>query len=159
VTDDLAVRVRVLVLEDDPMLARTIARGLASDGNEIELSDAPRSVLARVEAGEDAWDVVLLDVGLPDMSGIDVLRRFRELNSPASVVMLTGDTTAVTATKCMRDGAFYYLTKPFDHIAARSPACPARSTTPPTRCWSAPRRRCAGCARRSIGWPGRMSRS
>jgi two-component system response regulator HydG len=71
-------------------------------------------VLARLEAGEaDSWDVVLLDVGLPGMSGIDVLRRFREANSLASIVMLTGDNTANTATTCMRAGAFYYLTKPF----------------------------------------------
>src|SRR6185503_4816391 len=71
-------------------------------------------VLARLDAGEgDSWDVVLLDVGLPGMSGIDVLRRFREANSLASVVMLTGDNSATTATTCMRAGAFYYLTKPF----------------------------------------------
>jgi DNA-binding NtrC family response regulator len=56
---------------------------------------------------------VLLDVGLPGMSGIDVLRRFREASSLASIVMLTGDNSANTATTCMRAGAFYYLTKPF----------------------------------------------
>jgi two-component system response regulator HydG len=103
-----------MVVEDDPEVARAIARKLGGDGLDVELADDPRPVLARLEAGEgDGWDVVLLDVGLPGMSGIDVLRRFREANSLASIVMLTGDNSANTATTCMRAGAFYYLTKPF----------------------------------------------
>ena len=112
--DDTATRARVMVVEDDPEVAQVIARKLGGDGLEVELADDPRPVLARLDAGEaDGWDVVLLDVGLPGMSGIDVLRRFREANSLASIVMLTGDNTANTATICMRAGAFYYLTKPF----------------------------------------------
>jgi DNA-binding NtrC family response regulator len=111
---DGATRVKVMVVEDDPEVAKTIARKLGGDGLEVEISDDPRPVLARLDAGEgDDWDVVLLDVGLPGMSGIDVLRRFREANSLASIVMLTGDNSANTATTCMRAGAFYYLTKPF----------------------------------------------
>jgi two-component system response regulator HydG len=111
---DSTVRVKVMVVEDDPEVAKTIARKLGGDGLDVELADDPRPVLARLDAGEgDSWDVVLLDVGLPGMSGIDVLRRFREANSLASVVMLTGDNSATTATTCMRAGAFYYLTKPF----------------------------------------------
>jgi DNA-binding response OmpR family regulator len=112
--DDTATRAKVMVVEDDPEVARAIARKLGGDGLDVELADDPRPVLARLEAGEgDGWDVVLLDVGLPGMSGIDVLRRFREANSLASIVMLTGDNSANTATTCMRAGAFYYLTKPF----------------------------------------------
>jgi two-component system response regulator HydG len=112
--DEGSTRVKVMVVEDDPEVAKAIARKLGGDGLEVELADDPRPVLARLDAGEaDGWDVVLLDVGLPGMSGIDVLRRFREANSLASIVMLTGDNSANTATTCMRAGAFYYLTKPF----------------------------------------------
>ncbi|MEO7732994.1 MAG: sigma-54 dependent transcriptional regulator [Kofleriaceae bacterium] len=103
-----------MVVEDDPEVARAIARKLGGDGLDVELADDPRPVLARLESGDNSdWDVVLLDVGLPGMSGIDVLRRFREASSLASIVMLTGDNSANTATTCMRAGAFYYLTKPF----------------------------------------------
>src|ERR1700712_2649806 len=112
--EESTTRVKVMVVEDDPEVARAIARKLGGDGLDVELADDPRAVLARLAAGEgDDWDVVLLDVGLPGMSGIDVLRRFREANSLASGVMLTGDNRAHTATTCMRAGAFYYLTKPF----------------------------------------------
>jgi len=109
------VRVKVMVVEDDAEVSRAIARklGPTGEGHELEFADEPHAILARLEAGTADWDVMLLDVGLPGMSGIDVLRRFREAGSPVSIVMLTGDQTAATATECMRVGAFYYLTKPF----------------------------------------------
>src|ERR1041384_1290047 len=111
---DGATRVKVMVVEDDPEVAKAIARKLGGDGLEVEVADDPRPVLSRLDSGLAAdWDVVLLDVGLPGMSGIDVPRRVREANSLASIVMLTGDNSANTATPCMRAGAFYYLTKPF----------------------------------------------
>jgi DNA-binding NtrC family response regulator len=104
---------KVMVVEDDEEVARAIARKLGGDGFAVELSIEPKSVIARLDAGEGEWEVVILDVGLPGMSGIDVLKHFRESGSLASVIMLTGDQTATTATECMRAGAFYYLTKPF----------------------------------------------
>jgi two-component system response regulator AtoC len=106
-------RVKVMVVEDDPEVAVAIGRKLKADGHEHEIGDDPVPVLARLEAGTADWDVMILDVGLPNVSGIDVLKRFREGGSPVSIVMLTGDQTAATATACMRAGAFYYLTKPF----------------------------------------------
>jgi DNA-binding NtrC family response regulator len=106
-------RAKVMVVEDDPEVSRAIARKLEGDGLDVEFSEDPRPVLDRLDAGDGNWDVVLLDVGLPGMSGIDVLHRFREAGSLSSIIMLTGDNSANTATTCMRAGAFYYLTKPF----------------------------------------------
>jgi len=109
---DDVVRVKVMVVEDDPEVSRAIARKL-SEFHDLEITSEPTVVLDRLAAGTADWDVMLLDVGLPGMSGIDVLHRFREAGSLSSIVMLTGDNTAATATECMRAGAFYYLTKPF----------------------------------------------
>jgi two-component system response regulator HydG len=103
-----------MVLEDDEDVSRAIARKLRSDGFGIEESMDPVNVLQRLEAGSGDWDVVILDMGLPGMSGLEVLHRFRESGSHAAVIMLTGDRSAATATDCMRAGAFYYLTKPFE---------------------------------------------
>ncbi|NVB78580.1 MAG: sigma-54-dependent Fis family transcriptional regulator [Kofleriaceae bacterium] len=105
---------KVMVLEDDEDVSRAIARKLRSDGFAVEESMEPVPVLQRLDAGEGDWDVVILDMGLPGMSGLDVLKRFREAGSHAAVIMLTGDRSASTATECMRAGAFYYLTKPFE---------------------------------------------
>ncbi|MBX3156741.1 MAG: sigma-54-dependent Fis family transcriptional regulator [Deltaproteobacteria bacterium] len=113
VEDAHEAHAKVMVVEDDPEVSRAIARKLGGDGYDLELTDDPKVVLARLDAGDAEWDVMILDVGLPGMSGIDVLHRFREAGSVVSVLMLTGDNTATTATECMRAGAFYYLTKPF----------------------------------------------
>ena len=116
VTDDVVarVKVKVLVVEDDHDVARAISRKLQSDGHQVEVVADARSALEQLERPDDPWHVVLLDVGLPDMSGIDVLRRARGAGSQAVVLMLTGDNTAVTATTCLKAGAFNYLTKPFE---------------------------------------------
>jgi len=134
---------RVMVLEDDEDVSRAIARKLRSDGFAIEESIDPLPVLQRLDAGEGDWEVVILDMGLPGMSGLDVLHRFREASSLAAVIMLTGDRSAATATECMRAGAFYYLTKPFEPYQPSSmgqsaaphpqpPRQPARTQTPAT---------------------------
>jgi two-component system response regulator HydG len=106
-------RVRVMVVEDDPEVSKAIVRKLGGDGHDLEILSEPKPVLDKLAEGTADWDVVVLDVGLPGVSGIDVLHRFREVGSLSSVIMLTGDNSAQTATTCMRAGAFYYLTKPF----------------------------------------------
>ncbi|HEY5949370.1 MAG TPA: sigma-54 dependent transcriptional regulator [Kofleriaceae bacterium] len=109
-----SVLARVMVLEDDEDVSRAIARKLRADGFGIEESMDPVDVLRRLESGEGDWDVVILDMGLPSMTGLEVLHRFRQAGSHAACIMLTGDRSAQTATECMRAGAFYYLTKPFE---------------------------------------------
>ena len=106
-------KTRVLVVEDDADVSRGIVRRLTTEGHLVESTNDPQSVMDRISAGEDPWHVVLLDVGLPDISGIEVLRKMRDAGLHASVIMLTGDDSASTATECMRSGAFHYLTKPF----------------------------------------------
>ena len=103
-----------MVLEDDEDVSRAIARKLRADGFGIEESMDPLEVLRRLDSGEGDWDVVILDMGLPGMTGLEVLHRFRQSGSHAACIMLTGDRSAQTATECMRAGAFYYLTKPFE---------------------------------------------
>ena len=106
--------VKCMIVEDDAEVAKAIARRLGADGVEVEVSAEGKPILARLDAGLADWDVVVLDVGLPDANGVDVLHHFRETGALSSVVMLTADRSAGTAAACMRAGAFYYLTKPFE---------------------------------------------
>src|SRR5262249_6214262 len=103
---------RVLVVEDDLDTARLVERRLVRDGYDMEIAEDPTGVIDRLQLGVSDWEVVIMDVNLPKMSGVELLKTFRQRGSMASVVMLTGDDTANTATPCMRAGAFHYLTKP-----------------------------------------------
>jgi DNA-binding NtrC family response regulator len=115
-----SVVAKVMVLEDDGDVSRAIARKLRSDGFAVEESMDPLDVLRRLDTGDGEWDVVILDMGLPVMTGLEVLHGFRRSGSHAACIMLTGDRSAQTATECMRAGAFYYLTKPFEPVALSS---------------------------------------
>jgi DNA-binding NtrC family response regulator len=103
---------RVLVVDDDADTAQAVGRKLTYVGYDVEVETGARPVVERIRGERADWDVVLLDVGLPEISGIEVLKRFRDSGSLASVIMLTGDSSASTATTCLRAGAFHYLTKP-----------------------------------------------
>jgi DNA-binding NtrC family response regulator len=106
-------RWKIMIVEDDADVSRALVRTLTNAEMALEITNDPFVVLQRLEAGTADWDVMLLDVGLPGISGIDVLKRFREAGTLAAILMLTADNSATTATACMRAGAFYYLTKPF----------------------------------------------
>jgi len=105
-------RTRVLVLDDDVAIGQALGRKLTYVGYAVEIATAPQPIVERIVAERADWDVVLLDVELPELSGLDVLKQFRGSGSLASVIMLTGDGSATTATACLRAGAFHYLTKP-----------------------------------------------
>jgi DNA-binding NtrC family response regulator len=105
-------RARVLVVDDDAEIAHALERKLTYVGYAVEIATEARPVVDRIYSERANWDVVLLDVRLPGISGIEVLKRFRDSGSFASVIMLTGDDSATTATTCLRAGAFHYLTKP-----------------------------------------------
>src|SRR5258706_9471180 len=103
---------RVLVVDDDAEVAQALGRKLTYVGYQVEVATASPPIVDRIHTERADWDVVLLDIGLPQISGIEVLKQFRDSGSLASVIMLTGDSSATTATTCLRAGAFHYLTKP-----------------------------------------------
>jgi DNA-binding response OmpR family regulator len=102
----------VLIVEDDKNLARILTSELLGEGFEVEAADAGRKALDRVET--DEYDVVLLDLNLPDRNGLDVLRDFKNLEVSAEVIILTGNGTVSTAVEAMKLGAYDFLTKPFE---------------------------------------------
>jgi DNA-binding response OmpR family regulator len=99
--------VRVLVVEDDEGIAWPLRRGLTRSGYQV------RTVATGREALEaEPVDVVLLDLGLPDMDGLDVCRKLRE-NSDAAVIVVTARSGEVDRVVALDDGADDYLVKPF----------------------------------------------
>ena len=105
-----AVSVRVLVLEDDPALAEVVCAELRERGHvtvSVEGVSAAREELRRSD-----FEVALLDLMLPDGSGIDVLRHIAEESLATEAIVLTGYAALDTAIEAMKLGAYDYLTKP-----------------------------------------------
>lgn len=100
----------VLVVDDEPHLRRTLAISLRARGYEVETVADGRSALQSV--ADRAPDVVVLDLGLPDLDGIDVLRRLRQ-TSTVPVIVLSARTDSSDKVEALDVGADDYVTKPF----------------------------------------------
>jgi DNA-binding NtrC family response regulator len=104
----------VLLVDDDLASSLLLERRLTRDGFVVETARDASEVLERLEDGAGDWDAAVLDVAIPGMSGTALLPIIRERSPMTSVIMLSGDDRATTATTCLRAGAFHYLTKSFD---------------------------------------------
>jgi two-component system KDP operon response regulator KdpE len=100
----------VLVVEDDPAMAEILGGALGARGHEVAVATSGKEALALVSAMEP--DVVLLDLGLPDIDGIEVCQQLRRwYRNPIVVVSADGDEDRMVA--ALDDGADDYVTKPF----------------------------------------------
>lgn len=101
----------VLIVEDDAPLAASIAAAMAAKGWRADISDRGEPVPASVR--QDAYDVLVLDIGLPGIDGLETLRRVREQGSLLPVLMLTARDAVEDRIRGLEDGADDYLIKPF----------------------------------------------
>ena len=122
---------RALVIEDHPRMSELLARGLREEGYEVDTADTAGHGMWL--AGEFEYDVVLLDVMLPDDDGIESLRRLRADGSSTPVLVLTAKDAVEDRVRGLDAGADDYLVKPFalPELLARLRALVRR--TPPER--------------------------
>lgn len=104
----------VLVVDDEELTLRTVSRGLREEGYEVFTAGSGEDAL-RVFAVENP-DLVLLDIVLPGIDGVEVLRRMRAANPAAIVLMMSAYHMVDRAVDAMKSGAYDYLVKPF-HLA------------------------------------------
>lgn len=103
---------RILLVEDDPTLGMVVRRGLVEDGHAV---DWERSLVAATEAVRlNPYQLVVLDLGLPDGDGLDLCRSMRAQGDPARVLLLTARDSLGDKVSGLDAGADDYLTKPFD---------------------------------------------
>lgn len=101
---------RLLVVEDDAEIGELLRSSLALHGHDVELAVDGRGALRSAQA--DRPDLVLLDLGLPDLDGLEVCRRLRLLQPDAVIVMLTARAREMDVVVGLEVGADDYLTKP-----------------------------------------------
>ncbi|MDD8026812.1 MAG: sigma-54 dependent transcriptional regulator [Acidobacteriota bacterium] len=105
----------ILIIDDDALIRKTLAAHLAKQGFEVRTAEDGESGLA--QAAEGVPDLVLCDIRLPDIDGLEVLRRLKEAGNQAAVVIMTAYDDMKTTVEAVKRGAFEYLVKPLDYVA------------------------------------------
>ncbi len=105
----------ILIIDDDALIRKTLTAHLGKQGYEVRAAEDGESGLAA--ASDAPPDVVLCDIRLPDIDGLEVLDRLKEAGSPAAVVIMTAYDDMKTTVEAVKKGAFEYLVKPLDYVA------------------------------------------
>ena len=106
-------KARILVVDDEAPMRESLKDWLMEEGYEVGLASSGQEAIAMVRG--KSWDVVLLDLKMPGMDGLETLQRLKgkEVNTEAEILMMTAYATVDTAVQAMKEGAFDYLVKPF----------------------------------------------
>ncbi len=110
---------RILVVDDEGVIREGIRRILENSGFGVEVTSSGHLAIEKLQ--EEDFDVVITDLKMPGMSGMEVLKAIRILQPDVPVLIITGYSTVDTAVEAMKNGAFDYLPKPFtpDQIVAK----------------------------------------
>jgi DNA-binding NtrC family response regulator len=112
------VNARIAILDDEQRMVDIIAMVLRREGHDVSAFTSPKAALAALES--QPFDLLLTDLKMPEQSGVEVLRRARELVPELPVILITAHATVATAIDAMRSGAFDYVEKPFDNTELKT---------------------------------------
>jgi len=103
---------RVLIVDDEEIVRESLGGWLEKDGYQVTSAPDGRTAVERMKS--ERWNVMLVDLKMPGMDGLQVLEEARKLQPDAAVILMTAYATVDTAVQAMKLGAFDYLVKPFD---------------------------------------------
>ncbi|MGA8007049.1 MAG: EAL domain-containing protein [Burkholderiales bacterium] len=110
-----ADRVHVLIVDDDPMVRRALADLVSSSGRRVTQCGSGAQAIEVV--AKEPVDIVLLDLNLPDMTGLEIMQRMRESRPESTVIVVSGDDRIDSAIATLKSGAHEYVRKPFEPVA------------------------------------------
>ncbi len=112
---------KILVVEDDAHIAEGLHFNLEAEGHEVEIASDGRAAVEQLTHPEKSFDLVILDVMLPEMSGFEVARRTRAAGNYVAILILTAKDAGPDVVRGIEEGADDYMTKPFrlDELLAR----------------------------------------
>jgi DNA-binding NtrC family response regulator len=102
----------VLACDDEPAILESLSAILADEGYEVDTASGGEQAWQKLR--KNAYAILLVDLMLPGMDGLEILSSLREARIPTEVIIITGQGSVATATQAMREGAYDYLTKPLD---------------------------------------------
>src|SRR5690606_23999400 len=108
----MAQNVSLLIVDDEESVRDSLYNWFIEEGFKVECAENAKEALAMIEAGQ--FDIILADIKMPGIDGLEMHRRIRALNPDAIVIIMTAFASVETAVQALKDGAFDYITKPFD---------------------------------------------
>lgn len=105
------VEPRVLIVDDEPNMLDVLSDVLSDDGYDVDVASSGTEAVSKASSGD--FHVAILDLKLPDMSGLDILREIRSRTPGTVSIMITAYSSVDTAIQAMKIGAYDYITKPF----------------------------------------------
>jgi DNA-binding NtrC family response regulator len=109
--DNAVTPQRVLVIDDESVIGTSIKRILTPDGHDVQCVEAPHAGMNA--ALTDEFDVIFLDLMMPELGGMEILHHLRLAGVSAEIVIITGNSTVDTAVEAMKEGAADFIPKPF----------------------------------------------
>lgn len=110
-TSQEAPRLRILILDDEPIVCKRLKPAFQKLGYEVETFTESASALARLQ--ETSFDIVITDLKMEGVDGMQILSQAKESSSDTHVIIITGFATLDTAKESYRKGAFDFVAKPF----------------------------------------------
>ncbi|MFN8211165.1 MAG: sigma-54 dependent transcriptional regulator [Bacteroidales bacterium] len=105
-------KISILIVDDEESVRDSLYNWFIEDGYRVECAEDAKKALNILES--DDFDIVLADIKMPGMDGLEMLKRIKSLRKDSIVIMMTAFATVDTAVQALKDGAFDYVTKPFD---------------------------------------------
>jgi DNA-binding NtrC family response regulator len=108
----MAKKISILIVDDEESVRDSLYNWFIEDGFRVESAENAKKALAALES--ESYDIILADIKMPGMDGLEMLKRIKSLKKESIVIMMTAFATVDTAVQALKDGAFDYITKPFD---------------------------------------------
>ena len=103
---------RILVVDDEAVVRESLREWFAEDGYPVDIAEDAREALKKIQ--EASWDILLVDIKMPGMDGLELQRKVKQIAPDAVVIIITAYASVDTAVQALKEGAYDYITKPFD---------------------------------------------
>lgn len=108
----MAKKISILIVDDEESVRDSLYNWFIEDGYHVACAEDAKKALSILES--DTFDIILADIKMPGMDGLEMLRRIKSIRKESIVIMMTAFATVDTAVQALKEGAFDYVTKPFD---------------------------------------------